>query len=278
MAATLNGITGKFGVSIDFNNDILPLSLYPEGGEITERHLLFGLAKKLTGKFDKRQELLDFITGKLNIAVKDIYRAYLLDEANENYEYDLLNILKGNFVKQIYIDAGLDETPPVKEIVEFIKQSGAIATYCYLGDVGDSVTGDKAAQKFEDDYLDDLFKICKEIGFQAIAFMPSRNTPEQLKNVMRLCSKFGLMQISGEDINQPRQSFICKQLQNPEYSHLTDAAWALVGHEYMTGIQASEGMFAAEHEDMNIKKLIDKYKDIGKNMLFNEKRYFKRTV
>ena len=57
---------------------------------------------------------------------------------------------------------------------------GAISAYAYLGDVGDSVTGDKRAQKFEDDYLDELVPYLKELGFRAITYMPSRNTKAQL--------------------------------------------------------------------------------------------------
>ena len=55
-----------------------------------------------------------------------------------------------------------------------------------------------------------LFVKLKEFGFDAVTFMPSRNTPEQLDRVMALCREHGFFMISGEDINQPRQSFICK--------------------------------------------------------------------
>ena len=61
--------------------------------------------------------------------------------------------------------------------------------------------------------------------------MPSRNTPEQLDRLMRLCEKYGMKQISGEDINQPSQSFICKELADARFAHLVDAAWELVKRE-----------------------------------------------
>ena len=81
----------------------------------------------------------------------------------------------------------------------------------YLGDVGDSVTGDKRAQKFEDDFLDELVPfLCGAWAIGAITYMPSRNTPAQLKRIRALCDKYGLFQISGEDINSPRQSFVCE--------------------------------------------------------------------
>jgi len=89
-----------------------------------------------------------------------------------------------------------------------------------------------------------MFTTCKALGFDAIAFMPSRNTEAQLSRVMALCRQYGFMQVSGEDINQPRQSFICRELLKPEYRHLNDASWALVGHEAEAGKDASRGIFS----------------------------------
>ena len=85
--------------------------------------------------------------------------------------------------------------------------------------------------KFEDEYLDELMAYLPEKGIAAVTYMPSRNTETQLERLMGLCEKHGLQQISGEDINSPSQSFICKQLANPKYAHLVDAAWKLVERE-----------------------------------------------
>ena len=91
----------------------------------------------------------------------------------------------------------------------------------YLGDVGDCVTGDKRAQKFEDDYLDELVRLPDaELGFRAITYMPSRNTKAQLTRVRALCEQYGLFQISGEDINSPRQSFVCEAQRDPMFANL----------------------------------------------------------
>ena len=48
---------------------------------------------------------------------------------------------------------------------------------------------------------------------------------------MGLCRSHGLFQISGEDINSPRQGFVCRAYDRPEYAHLTDAAFALIAYE-----------------------------------------------
>ncbi len=243
MIQRLNEIIKPYGISVDYEGDVLPLSYAEFGGEVTERHLLFALADKMIKTFGKGQPLTDFITDRLNIHLSAKQKEYMADTHSDIYDYDLLNILKGNFVSQIYIDTTQEETPAVKDVVAFISKLGAIPTYCYLGDVVASPTGDKKAQKFEDDYLEDLFTVCKDIGFRAIAYMPSRNAKAQLKRVMALCEEYGFLQISGEDINQPRQSFICKQLKAPMFAHLMDTTWALVGHEISATKDIQKGMF-----------------------------------
>jgi len=85
--------------------------------------------------------------------------------------------------------------------------------------------------KFEDDYVEELFDYIKEIGFKAITYMPSRNTKKQLKVVRSLCDQHDFIQISGEDINSPRQSFKCEALLDPDYKNLIDATWKLIEHE-----------------------------------------------
>jgi hypothetical protein len=97
--------------------------------------------------------------------------------------------------------------------------------------VGQSVTGDKKAQKFEDDYIDLLFSELKRLGFDAVTFMPTRNTPDQLDRVMSLCREYGFFQISGEDINSPFQSFVCPAYADPKFYHLVDAAFTLIEYE-----------------------------------------------
>ena len=56
-------------------------------------------------------------------------------------------------------------------------------------------------------------------------------TQDQLDRVMSLCERHGFFQISGEDINSPRQSFICKAMDDPMFAHLVDMAWKLVERE-----------------------------------------------
>ena len=59
---------------------------------------------------------------------------------------------------------------------------------------------------------------------------------------MKLCKDNGFFQISGEDINSPRQSFKCKALDDPNFGHLIDATYTLIGYENA----ATEDMAAAK--------------------------------
>ena len=265
MTERLNGLLRTHGIEINYDKDIIPLSYAEFGGEVTERHMLFALTKQLLAKYGKGEELISFLTGKMGIAMSESQLKLLRDMEYEYYDYDVLNILKGSFVTPIYIESTTDETPPVAEAVAAIRDMGAIPTYCYLGDVGASPTGDKKEQKFEDDYLDDLFPVCRELDFDAIAYMPSRNTIPQLQRVMALCDKYSFLQISGEDINQPRQSFICRQLKDPMFAHLADTAWALVGHEIAATDDIRKGFFGdgSKPDAQEISKRIQKYKAIG---------------
>ncbi len=258
MIVEINKILLPARIEVDYDLDVLPLSMAHEGGSVTERHLLYAVAKKLTTQFGRGEKLLDFMEKSLNISVKGKTRELLLDKSNEIYEYDLLNILKGNMVEQFYIPA-TKEALPIAEVAAFTKKHGIILAYAYLGDVTESVTGDKKAQKFEDEFLDDVFNTIRETGFNSITYMPSRNTPAQLERLRANCDKNGFFQISGEDINQPRQKFVCEAMRKPEFANLIDAAWALIGHEWSATIDLSEGMFS----DKTVSKMPSLYKRIA---------------
>jgi hypothetical protein len=167
---------------------------------------------------------------KLELSYKVKAQIAAGNETPDYYEYDILGALKSNMVEKFYVDA-TDECPKVADFIEMVHKYGGIAAYAYLGDVGQSVTGDKKAQKFEDDYLDTLIEVLKEYNFDAITYMPTRNTPAQLERLRGLCDQYGMFQISGEDINTPRQSFIIKAMENPMFQNLIDATWKLIEHE-----------------------------------------------
>ena len=256
---------GKYGVELDFEKDVMPLSCANEGGSITERHLLYALAGKLENKFGRTQELYNFLTEELNLKVSEKIKGFLFDENNENFLYDLLGVLKAD-TKFFYIDAD-EEMPMAEDFVNKAIEFGAIPAYAYLGDVGDSVTGDKKAQTFEDAFLPDLIREIKAINIKAVAYMPTRNTEQQLKRLGDLCKEQKLFEISGEDINSPRQKFQCAALADPKYAHLIDATWALIGHESISSEKGVEyGMFSGKTEEKlpELKDRIEEYSKLGR--------------
>ena len=197
MLRAINQITGY---SLDFDRDVLPLSQAQDGGTVTERHLMQALARRENPGLSMLEE------------------------------YDRIGTLKKDFIPRVYVDA-TDECPIFADYIAFADSVGGILAYPYLGDVTQSVTGDKKAQKFEDDNLDLLFETLSQSGVKAVTYMPTRNTDLQLTRLRALCERYGMMQISGEDINSPRQSFIIEKMKDERFSNLIDSTWQLIKHE-----------------------------------------------
>ena len=243
MTRRLNTLLQPHGIVLDFDRDILPLSSWQEGGSITERHLLFALAQRLLSTIGSGAMLLSFLDEKLGIPLTAKAKEQLGNPENPHIAYDLLGLLKSALVEKFYVNATA-ECPDIQTLAKASHEAEAILAYAYLGDVTDSVTGDKKTQAFEDDYLELLFTTLKELGFQAITYMPSRNTPAQLQRLRTLCEQHGFFQISGEDINSPRQAFVCEAMRAPGFENLVEAAWALIGHETACGEGPGNGLFS----------------------------------
>ena len=243
MVEAINGMMGRYGVTIDFGRDVLPLSNYAKGGTVTERHLSSALAYRMLDVIGSGEKLIAFIKNELQLPISGKIEGYLLDENNPHRMYDLLGWIKSQLIARFYIDA-TDELPTVREALDLSERIGAISAAAYLGDVGDSVTGDKRAQKFEDDFLDELIAYYAELGFRAVTYMPSRNTKAQLTRLRALCEKHNLFQISGEDINSPRQSFVCEAQRDPAFANLYEATWALIAHEWRATEDPDDGLFS----------------------------------
>jgi len=265
----LNAVLAERGApTLDFDADVAAISEAANGGSITERHILYALSLKLIEAHGKGQTLVDFIEGQMQIPLKGALKDVLLDVENPHYAYDLLGAFKGALVPEFFIKSDYDECISVYDAVKFANEIGAIPAYAYLGDVGESPTGDKKAEKFEDDYLDELVPELAKIGFKAITYMPPRNTKEQLLRLQKLCQTNGLMEISGVDINSSRQSFNCPILLEPEFRHLTDAAWALIAHEKLAATDPKLALFSAENPmaSSSVEERVARYAEIGRKI------------
>lgn len=245
MTANINDIMERFGIELDFDRDVLPLSMWSDGGSVTERHLVMALCRALANVYGRGPALLGFVRDILGLEISAKAADLLSDGGSPCYDYDLLGVFKSSFVPRFYINA-TDECPPAEKVLELARRTGSISAYPYLGDIADSVTGDKRAQKFEDDYLDGLLQYLKDLGFMAITYMPTRNTRPQLERLRALCRTHGFFQVSGEDINSPRQSFVCETLKDPAFSNLIESTWALIAHERLSDADIKQGMFSEE--------------------------------
>lgn len=247
MVANINDMLASCDLALDYERDVEAISMYASGGTVTERHIAYALALKLLERFPARDELLGFLRDTLERLISSKIEKLLLDYDNPFAAYDLLGWVKSDLVSEFYIPADA-ECPDVRDVLALSERVGAISAYPYLGDVGDSVTGDKRAQKFEDDFLYVLLTQLKQLGFRAITYMPSRNTFNQLDRLRTLCDNLIFFQISGEDINSPRQQFICEQQRNAVFNNLHDSTWALIAHEWLSTDDRSRGLFSAESE------------------------------
>lgn len=263
----LNAILAQRGApTLDFDADVAAISMAADGGSITERHILYALSLKLIAAHGKGTALVEFIEGPMAIALKGSLRELLLDETNPHYAYDLLGAFKASLVPAFFIPSAHDECLNVQEAVDFANRIGAIPAYAYLGDVGESPTGDKKAEHFEDAFLDELITELVRIGFKAVTYMPPRNTREQMQRLQRLCRDNGLMEISGVDINSSRQSFNCPILLEPEFRHLADAAWALIAHEKLSAADPKLALFRPDNPwaQAPLMERIERYAAIGR--------------
>ena len=140
MVDNINRLYGHLGIQVDFDRDVLPISHWAEGGSITERHLMWAVAQQLL-TLSQGQDLAAFLEERLNIPVSPKQRAQLA-EKGPYLSYDLLGILKSHMIAPIYVPA-TDECMSLSQLVALCKKNDALLCYPYLGDVVESVTGDK---------------------------------------------------------------------------------------------------------------------------------------
>ncbi|WP_320129487.1 PHP domain-containing protein [uncultured Sphaerochaeta sp.] len=264
----LQALVGTYGYDLDFERTVVPLSHSAEGGSITERHILYAMALQTIDMFGKGEKLVRFLEKDLKVPLSPTISGFLLDEYNPHYAYDLLGVLKGNFLPRFFIQPAVSECIDVRKVVGFGKSIGAIPAYAYLGDVAQSVTGDKKSEYFEDGYLDELFDLLSDIGFPAVTYMPPRNTVEQMQRLQTLAKNRGMMEISGVDINSSRQSFNCPELLGPCCHHLVDSAWALVAHEKLSTCDENLGLFSKKNPlaTLSLEQRIERYAKLGRKM------------
>jgi len=266
--AILNEVLMNAGLmQLDYTADVESISMNHQGGSITERHILYALARKMVARFGRGAPLISALKLSLGLNVSTLAEERLSDGENEHLLYDLLGVFKSVLVPSFYQEPSSEECLPVRRVCELVNDLGAIACYPYLGDVGESPTGDKKTESFEDSWLDELFEELPRLGFRALTYMPPRNSIAQLGRVRELCREKNLMEISGVDVNSSRQSFRCSELHQQNFRHLNDSAWALIAHEYLSSY-GGFGLFDLKSplKTMTLKERIKIYAGIGRRI------------
>lgn len=273
--AALEILASVSAPAFDFERDVLGASQFAAGGTVTERHLLYAMANALITGFGRGPALLSGLRS-MGLEPSAKVGAVLGEEDNPYLAYDLLGVLKAEYLDRFYLQPTRlsegGELPDAVDVVSFALRIGAIPCYAYLGDVTASPTGDKKAERFEDEYLDELVAHLAQLGFPAITYMPPRNTAEQLDRLARLCAKHALVEVSGVDINQPRQKFDCPELGEPRFKHLNTATWALVAHETLADAAPRLGLLSPENPlaEHPVLDRVVRYGELGQRLCAGE--------
>ena len=105
MTDNLNKMLNPFGITLDFDKDIRPLSMNEDSGSVTERHLLYAVSLKMIERYGKGEKLVDFLTNDVKIGLSDKVKGFLLDPENPYYEYDLLGgVLPNGYIHVRSVD------------------------------------------------------------------------------------------------------------------------------------------------------------------------------
>ena len=99
MVKNINALIKDYEINLDFEKDVLPISMFNDGGTVTERHILYALSKRLISRYGKGKKLVTFLKDSLRIQIVPKLEQLLTDDKNEYYDYDLLGVLKSDFVK-----------------------------------------------------------------------------------------------------------------------------------------------------------------------------------
>ena len=173
MTASASELFQEAGLpSLDFEEDLWNRSKAAEGGGITERHLLAAMAEKLIQTDGKGPGLTEQLKTRFGLESSPKIAELLGERDNPHYLFDLIGVLKSALLKRIFIQPNEKECIPAERVTDFARSIGAIPAYAYLGDVGESPTGDKRAEQFEDAYIEELFDELARRGYQALTYMP----------------------------------------------------------------------------------------------------------
>ena len=94
---------------------------------------------------------------------------------------------------------------------------------------------------------------------------------EQLARISTLAAQHQMIEVSGVDINQPRQVFSCPELSEPRFARLGDSTWALVAHEVLSEADLRRGLLHPENPmaGLPLSERIIAYGELGRQLVDN---------
>lgn len=234
MVERLNARFKKFGICLNFEDDVLKRTRYKEGGSVTERHILYALAIKLVGMFGDAERLENFLTGTLGMTVDDDTRMKL-DFASPYLAHDLVGLLKDE-VKFFYVPA--TDALSAEEAVALAHENGALVTYNYVGKRSAS-TGD---EEFEGDNTKAIIERLGGLGFDAIEIVPGGDE-ERENELFALAKEAGMFVLPYRDVNSPRVDVAVKG--SSKDAVLERNMWAVVGNGKSADLDIKGGIKTA---------------------------------
>lgn len=250
MVERFNRRLKDYGISLNFDKDVKPLSLASEGGTLTERHILYAFAQKLVDKFGDADRIKKFITSDLGINIEEEYLNAVSDIESPYYAHDLVSCLR-NEARFFYVRA--DEIPDVKDVVAMAKRHGALIAYTYVGSAHRHYAeGEEKVITLEDGYLSEFIAYLGELGFDAVEYFPDDVPPQRAEYIAREAAANGMFVLPHCDVSSPRRRFApAEKTQGP----LTVNMWAVAGHERCAEINRDDGL--------NSQKSVAKNPDLG---------------
>ncbi|VVB53965.1 Uncharacterised protein [uncultured archaeon] len=228
----VNGLLTEMGAgfTIDYDRDVVPLT-FKEGDSSehtensTDRHIMLAVARKINENVppEARAEFLTRLFGR-PLSDKEVKMMGNEEDFKDLLRAGLLKPKSEKTPNSVLINPDERECPNIKEVSAKIKKLGGIPVYAYLGD--------PTCQ--EEQNLEKIVQYLADSGVEGIALMPHRNTPEQIERISKLANKYGLLVISGVDINRPEQPLIHHRAKAEDYPEFRTAANAMIGHERMS--------------------------------------------
>jgi hypothetical protein len=188
-------------VAIDYETDVLPLT--PKGNA-TERHILLAYDRRATKDFPGIKKRAGFWSETLNLPMETV--AAKMEKPHDFQELLRSKLMKGDAIG--YVKPGPETFPPLEEVVEMIKLTGAIPTTTWLDGTSE---GEKDPKE--------LLSFMKRKGMSILNIIPERNynlknpvekamKSANLNAVMAAARRLNMPVIAGTEMNKYGQPLV----------------------------------------------------------------------